>query len=70
MKNTKIKKLREHLIKGRSISCKESWVRWGYYNMKDGIYKLRKSGMDIKMVKVTETDGTTYGLYSLRGVDS
>lgn len=40
---TKIEQLKQHLLRGRKITNRESVERFNYFRLSDGVHKLRKA---------------------------
>lgn len=63
----KIEKLKKALLAGEEITGKSAWIKWGYYRLGDGIFKLRKRGMNIKTVIMESQNGDRYAKYYIKG---
>lgn len=60
---TKIEKVRKHLLKHKTITQREAIRLYRYYRLSDGILKLRKRGMDISTQMVRPENGDSFGRY-------
>ncbi len=66
MNKTKIQQLREWLEAGQPVTQKIAIERWNYYRLSAGIYILRRQGMNISRLDVSNPSGDgTYGKYWL-----
>ena len=63
---TKIKKVEIHLLKGRTITKRHAVKWWDYYNLGDGILKLRaKYGHDRITTKMVKSGDTIHAEYQM-----
>lgn len=63
-KKPKIDKVFNYLKKGKSLTVKEAYNKWGVKNLPAVIHKLRKEHMDVRTEKFTK-NGKVYSKYIL-----
>jgi len=63
---TKIQKVKAHLLTGRAITMLQSISWFDYYRLADGIYRLKNRGMDIETEMVVTLGGSRYARYRLK----
>lgn len=62
----KIQQLLTALKKGDRITGSDAWMRFGYYRLSDGIFKLRGKGYDIK-TEMVQVDKMIFARYYMQG---
>lgn len=69
MLDTKTAKVKEHLLRGESITPKEAYLKYGTMRLSAIIFNLKKDGMDIRkeMIYREKADGRMdrFAKYSL-----
>jgi len=63
---TKIKKVENHLLTGKKLTKRHAVHKWNYYNLGDGILKLRhKYGADRITTKMVKSGDTIHAEYRM-----
>jgi hypothetical protein len=66
MKQTKIDKVKQHLLTVGSITGKDAWLMYGYYRLSDGILKIRRRNPNLMITtRMHEAAGETFAVYEI-----
>ena len=66
MKQTKIDKVKQHLLTVGSITGKDAWLMYGYYRLSDGILKIRRRNPNLTITtRMHEAGGETFAVYEI-----
>jgi hypothetical protein len=64
-KTKKIDMLRNHLLRGHTVTPREAIEKWNYYRLAVGVFQLRAKGFPIETVIKRNPTNTIYAEYHM-----
>jgi len=63
MKESKHNEIKEHLLRGESLTGLQAIDLYGVYRLSSVINRLRNRGIEIETIMIDKNDGTSFGKY-------